>query len=320
MSEDFGELVEQGIAAAHAMDLDRAIACYLAALSQRPDNAPVIAGLGLALLAKGEYEPGFACYEARKLFDGDRISRAGIPEWQGEDLAGRTLMVWAEQGIGDEIQMARYIPQLKQRGRIRLVCSRPLRRLFAQLDVELIDRDEDAPVPPAELFVRNMSLPALFGTTLQTIPPAPYLTAPAAPRTGGVGFVWRGNPDHPNDARRSLPSPALLDPLREVAELIDLQEPAGDFLDTAARIQALDLVVSVDTAMVHLAGALGVPCWLMLSSYRTDWRWMTGRSDSPWYPSLRLYRQGTPGDWDGVVARIGEDLARRSAARPPPPA
>jgi hypothetical protein len=292
MSEDFGALVERGIAAAHAMDLDAAIACYMAALQLRPDNAPVISGLG-------------------KLVDGDRINQAGILEWKGEDLAGRSLLVWAEQGLGDEIQMARYIPMLREQGRVRLVASPALHRSFDQLGVELLARDETAPVPEADVYVRNMSLPAVLGTTLGTIPPAPYLSAPAEPKRGGVGIVWRGSPEHPNDARRSLPTPEMLDPLREVAELIDLQEPRGDFLDTAARIQALDLVISVDTAMAHLAGALGVPCWVMLSSYRTDWRWMTGRSDSPWYPSLRLYRQETPGDWGGVVARMRADLASR---------
>ncbi|MET0294022.1 MAG: hypothetical protein ABW042_03325 [Phenylobacterium sp.] len=309
MSDDFVGHVERGIAAAHALRLDEAIGCYLAALRLRPDNAPVIAGLGLVLLAKGDYEAGFAFYEARKLFDQDRIGGAGLPEWAGEPLDGRSLLVWAEQGLGDEIQMARYIPRLRGLGDVRLVASPPLHRLFGQLGVPLIGRDEAAPVPSADLYVRNLSLPAVLKTSLETIPAAPYLTAPAGPKRGGIGFVWRGNPEHPNDARRSLPSPALLDPLREAAELVDLQTPQGDFLDTAARIQALDLVITVDTAMAHLAGALGAPCWVMLPSYRTDWRWMTGRADSPWYPSLRLYRQEQPGDWTGVVARMRADLA-----------
>lgn len=308
MAEEFGALVERGIQAAHALDFPTAERAYLAALAQRPDNAPVIAALGLVMLAQGRYREGFMLYEARKAFDGDPINGAGMPEWGGEDLAGRTLLVWREQGLGDEIQMARYLPLIRGASEVILVCSPPLARLFSTLEVRVFPLTEGAVVPRADLHVRNLSLPSVFETTLQTIPPAPYLSAPSTPKTGGVGFVWRGNPAHPNDARRSLPSPAVLEPLRAHAELVNLQEPRGDFLDTAARIQALDLVITVDTAMAHLAGALGVPCWVMLPAYRTDWRWMTGRSDSPWYPSLRLYRQPSPGDWDSVVGAMAKDL------------
>lgn len=310
MAEDFGALVERGIQAAHALDFPTAQRAYLAALAQRPDNAPVVAALGLVLLAQGRYRDGFALYEARKAFDKDPINQSGLPEWQGEDLAGRSLLVWREQGLGDEIQMARYLPLIQGAGEVILASSPPLERLFSQLGVRVVPVADGAAFPGADLFVRNLSLPAVFGTTLEAIPRAPYLTAPSAPKSGGVGFVWRGNPEHPNDARRSLPSPAVLDPLRERAELVDLQEPRGDFLETAARIQALDLVITVDTAMAHLAGALGVPCWVMLSAYRTDWRWLTNRADSPWYPSLRLYRQPTPGDWDSVVGAMARDLGR----------
>jgi hypothetical protein len=311
MAEDFGVLVERGIQAAHAMDFPAAERAYLAALAQRPDNAPVISALGLVMLAQGRLREGFLLYEARKLFDGDPINQAGMPEWQGQDLAGRSLLVWREQGLGDEIQIVRYLPLIRGAAEVTLVCSPPLQRLFSPLGVRVFPLSDGAVVPRADFHIRNLSLPAVFDTTLETIPPAPYLAAPAAPRTGGVGFVWRGNPQHPNDARRSLPSPAVLDPLREVADLVDLQEPRGDFLDAAARIQALDLIITVDTAMAHLAGALGVPCWVMLPAYRTDWRWMSGRSDSPWYPSLKLYRQTTSGDWGPVVAAMRQDLAGR---------
>lgn len=311
MADEFGALVERGIRAAHAMDFPTAERAYLAALAQRPDNAPVISALGLVLLAQGRYREGFLLYEARKAFDRDPINQSGMPEWQGEDLAGRSLLVWREQGLGDEIQMARYVPQIRGAGEVILVCSPPLARLFSGLGVRVFPLADGAAVPRADLHVRTLSLPAVFETTLETIPPAPYLAAPAEAKTGGVGFVWRGNPDHPNDAGRSLPSPEVLAPLRAVAELVDLQTPRGDFLDTAGRIQALDLVITVDTAMAHLAGALGVPCWVMLPAWRTDWRWMTGRIDSPWYPSLRLYRQPAPGDWESVVAAMKRDLAAR---------
>src|SRR5690606_4751900 len=240
MAEDFGALVGRGIQAAHAMDFPAAERAYLAALAQRPDNAPVIAGLGLVLLAQGRLKEGFALYEARQAFDRDPINQCGMPEWRGEDLTVKTLLVWREQGLGDEIQMARYVPLIEGAAEVILVCSPPLQRLFSQLGVRVFPLTEGARVPRADVYVRSCSLPALFETTLETIPPAPYLAASTGPRTGGVGFVWRGNPDHPNDARRSLPSPKLLDPLREVVELVDLQTPQGDFLDTAARIQGLD--------------------------------------------------------------------------------
>lgn len=308
MAEDFEALVERGVQAAHALDFGPATAAYLAALALRPDNAPVVAALGLVLLAQGRYAEGFALYEARKLFEAAPVGAAGLPEWQGEDLEGRRLLIWPEQGLGDEIQMARYARLLGGAREIVLACSPPLARLFGQLGVTVFPIVEGAPTPRADLWVRSFSLPARLETTLETIPPAPYLRAPPGPKTGGVGFVWRGNPEHPNDARRSLPSPAVLDPLHEVAELVDLQAPQGDFLGAAARIQGLDLVISVDTAMAHLAGALGVPCWVMLPAYRTDWRWMAGRDDSPWYPSLKLYRQPADGDWDSVVARMAQDL------------
>lgn len=305
----FAAWVEQGIAAAHAMDFAAAEAAYRTALEMAPDNAPVLSGLALVYLAQGRYEEGWELYEQRTRYQPNPIAGSGIPEWQGQKLKGRSLLIWPEQGLGDEIQLARYVSLLRKTGDIVLACSPPLERLFKQLGVRLLPMVGAVKAPRTQFYIRNFSLPARLGTTLKTIPRAPYLKAPSEPRRGGVGFVWRGNPEHPNDARRSLPSPQILDPLRDVAELIDLQEPRGDFLDTAARIQALDLVITVDTSMAHLAGALGVPCWVMLPTPRTDWRWLTGRSDSPWYPSLTLYRQETPEDWTGVVTRMREDLA-----------
>ncbi len=292
------------------MEFGAAEACYLAALHLRPGNAVVQAGLGLVRLAQGRYAEGWPLYEARTHFQPHPIEGAGIPEWTGESLAGRTLLIWPEQGLGDEIQLARYVPLLVARAaEVVLVCSPPLVRLFAQLGARVIALEPQTQVPRADFFVRAFSLPLRLGSTLENLPSAPYLRAPPGPRTGGVGFVWRGGAAHPNDASRSLPSPDLLAPLGEVADLVDLQQPHGDFLDTASRVQGLDLVITVDTAMAHLAGALGFPCWVMLPCHRTDWRWLTGREDSPWYPSLRLWRQTERGDWSGVVARMRQALA-----------
>lgn len=309
MADAFESLYEQGFQAFHTGNYEAATAALVQALQVRPDNQRAIAGLGMVLLGRGLYPQGWALYEARKSLDPTPLDGAGVPEWDGAPLEGRRLLVWPEQGLGDEIQMARYVPLLRAAGPVTLACSPPLARLFEQLGVAIFPRTDGAAPPPTDLYVRNFSLPALLGTSLETIPPAPYLHAPSDPKRGGVGFVWRGDPTHANDARRSLPSPQLLAPLAEVAELVDLQTPRGDFLDTAARIQALDLVITVDTSMAHLAGALGVPCWVMLPGHGTDWRWLRGRTDSPWYPSLRLYRQTTPGDWSDVVARMRADLA-----------
>ena len=301
----FGALVRQGNEARFAGDAPAAEQAYRAALKLRPDNAPVMANLGLLLLSVGRYAEGWPLYEARKLVHQPDVPPPPFPEWRGEPLVGKSLLVWAEQGLGDEIQMARFIAPLKALGaRVTLACSPPLVRLFKSLKVPVLAITPTLKPPRADFQVLMMSLPTRLGATLETLPGAPYLTAPAAPRTGGTGFVWKGNPQHPNDAARSLPSPDVLAPLAAHTELIDLQTPQGDFLDTARRIQALDRVITVDTAMAHLAGALGVECWVMLPAQWTDWRWLRGRDDSPWYGSVRLWRQETPGDWAGVVVRM----------------
>lgn len=310
MSEAFKSLVEQGGQAASRGDFAAAETAYQGALALMPGNPPVASALGMIRLMQGRYAEGWPLYEGRKAIEKTHVDGAGIPEWEGQKLKGRSLLIWPEQGLGDEIQLARYVPALRKSGDVTLVCSPSLARLFGQLGVRIVPLADGLHLPRANFYVRNFSLPYRMGTTLYTIPRAPYLKAPSDPKTGGVGFVWRGDPTHPNDANRSLPSPEVLAPLREVAELIDLQQPRGDFLDTAARIQALDLVITVDTSMAHLAGALGVPCWVMLPARGLDWRWMQGRSDSPWYPSLRLYRQTTPGDWSDVVAQMRADLAK----------
>ena len=323
MSGDLESLVERGNAARYLGDFAGAEAAYQAALAIAPRNAPVLTALGLLRLAQGRYAEGWPLYEERRKFQPLPVDASGIPAWAGEDLAGKSLMIWPEQGLGDEIQMARYAPVLQRRGAtVVLVCAAPLAQLFRSLGVILAPLSDGVRLPRTDFHSRNFSLPAVLGTTLETIPPAPYLRAAAEPRTGGVGFVWRGNPAHPNDAGRSLPSPEILAPLAERARLIDLQTPRGDFLDTAARVQALDLVITVDTAMAHLCGALGVACWVMLPGVRTDWRWMTGRADSPWYPSLRLFRQATPDDWDGVVGQMLAALpaAAAESRREQPPA
>jgi len=304
-SADFAALIERGNAARYAGDFRAAETAYRDALELQPGNAPVMAALGLLLLTEGRYAEGWPLYDERRKFQPLPIDGVGIAEWRGEELAGKRLMIWPEQGLGDEIQMARYAPVLKAAGaEVALVCSPPLATLFAALGVTIAPLAPRMELLRTDYVVANFSLPARLGTTLQTIPPAPYLSAPAGPRRGGIGFVWRGNPEHPNDAGRSLPSPDVLAPLAERAELVDLQPVREPFLETAALVQGLDLVVTVDTAMAHLCGAIGMRCWVMLPAVRCDWRWMSGRADSPWYPSLRLFRQPAPGDWAGVVQQM----------------
>jgi hypothetical protein len=318
MTDAFAELVERGNQARFAGRLEEAEACLRQALALRPDNAPAQANLGLTLLAMGRYAEGWNLYEARKQVWRPPIAEVGIAEWAGEDLRGRSLLIWPEQGLGDEIQMARFAPVLAQAGAIVLLaCSPPLGRLFAAglPGVRVALLVEGVQLPRTHAYALNFSLPARLDVTAERPPPAPYLQVPSAPRTGGVGFVWRGNPQHPNDGQRSLPSPDLLEPLREVADLVDLQTPQGDFLDTAARVQALDLVITVDTAMAHLCGALGVPCWVMLPAHWTDWRWGREGETTPWYPSLRLYRQPAPGNWAQVVERMRRELVALGSSR-----
>jgi hypothetical protein len=244
------------------------------------------------------------------------------------------------------IQFCRYLPQLKAHGaaRITLVCHAALTPLFGALaGVDAVyGNDGDAPLAGHDYWVYPLSLPYFFRTDLDSIPATiPYLHAPPeriaawTPRMPAdglrVGLAWRGNPAHENDADRSLPALATLAPLADIAginwisvqqghgadeartpppgmTLHDLGSTIADFADTAAIIAQLDLLICVDTAVAHLAGALGVPCWLMLNDYKTDWRWLATRTDTPWYPGMRLFRQARAGDWAAVVDAIAREL------------
>jgi hypothetical protein len=284
-----------------------------AALALKPDDARTRLDLGYLKLASGDLAGGWPLYQARADVPGQGARRLPRPgEWKGEPLAGKSILLWPEQGFGDQIQFARFASVLRDRGaRVVLAAPAELVALFAGLGVEVVDAA--GPLPETDHWSLMLSVPRWLGTTLETLPSAPYLAAPAERRarwagkvpTGAVGVAWRGRPTHANDAHRSLPSRDLLAPLEAAgARLFDLQAPRGDFADLAAVVEQLDLVVTVDTALAHLAGALGRPCWVLLPWYRTDWRWLTGRSDSPWYPSVRLFRQPAFGDWEGAIAAV----------------
>ena len=333
--------------------LAEALPVHARAVAAAPGDAEAHYNRADALLAAGEYASGWAEYEWR-LRRAGVAGRGFGPAWDGAALGGRTLLLHAEQGFGDTLQFARYAPMAAARGaRVVLEVQPALLRLMRSLPgVAQVVAQGDA-LPDFAAHCPLMSLPHVFGTQLSTVPAViPYLHAEAdaiaawrraAPADGRlrVGLVWAGSA-HPTaaslavyDARRSLPLAALA-PLGGIAgvQFISLQTgrpaeqlrdpPAGlrvldlmgtvtNFAGTAALVATLDLVIAVDTAVAHLAGALGRPVWL-LSRSDGCWRWLTGRDDSPWYPTMRLYRQERPHAWGGVVARLRTDLAALAAA------
>lgn len=287
---------------------------YGEALRQDPQLWRARLDLAHIHLGRGDFARGWPLFEARRALGAAHIDAPPFPrEWQGEPLAGRSILVWPEQGFGDQIQFARFVPELARRGAdVTLVAPPELSALFASLGVRVVERSAEMALPEPDDWIWLQSIPGRLGVTLEDLPRPPYLAAPEARRAkwrgfapkGGVGVMWQGRAT-PNP-HRSLPSFEILRPLAEAgAELIELAPPAGgDFADVAAQIERLDLIVSVDTAAAHLAGALGKPCWILLPWFNTDWRWMQGRADSPWYPTARLFRQPAHGDWASVVADL----------------
>lgn len=314
--------------------LPEAIKACEAAIRLRPTFVQAHWNLATAALLSGDLMRGFREYEWRKRHDRFRRDFVNLPGpvWTGADPTGRTILVHSEQGFGDTIQFARYLPAIAARGGDTvLACDARLVPLFAAMPgVRAVVRAQE--LPSYDAWIDQMSLPLVFGTTLATIPGCSgYLRADPfrvcawdhlLPHGRRVGLSWRGNPLHTNDRRRSLPSSALqpilqvpgivavsLQPDHALPQVLDLTARLIDFAATAALISSLDLVITVDTAVAHLAGALGVPTWIMLP-HAPDWRWLMQRDDSPWYRSVRLFRQTMPGDWDAVIARVAAALAQ----------
>jgi tetratricopeptide (TPR) repeat protein len=325
---------------------EQAEAQYLRALSIEPAHAMAHFNLSNVLLQSGRLEEGWAEFEWRTVAHGAERRDIAAPLWDGGVLGQGTLLVHAEQGLGDTLQFCRYLPLVAARARLVVEVQPPLRRLMAGLAgiADIVVQGEA--LPPFAAHCPMMSLPRLFGTVLETIPAEiPYLAAdPAAVASWRsrlaalpgrrVGLVWAGGarPDPELaavDGRRSIDL-ARLAPLAAVPgvsfvslqkgppaaqaatppagmRLLDFTEELDDFADTAALVEALDLVISVDTSVLHLAGALGKPVWL-LNRFDSCWRWLQDRDDSPWYPTLRQFRQTAPGDWDGVVASVATAL------------
>lgn len=340
--------------------LDAAAAAYKQALACQPDYADAHWNLAHLKLLNGDFEGGWRDYEWRWRKTGALAHGYSAPLWDGGDLAGRTILLHAEQGLGDSLQFVRYAPMVKAKGgRVVLSVPKPLVRLFRlsmpEID-EIVAQGDPAPLPPHHCRAPLMSLPLLFGTRLETVPAkVPYLAAAPdqaaswAARVGEIaqgkkkiGLVWAGSPRpdladaHAVDQRRSMRLEQFA-PLAGIEgvhffslqkgegtalqaqtppagmALADLMDEARDFADTAAFVAALDLVIGVDTSVIHLAGGMGKPVWV-LSRFDGCWRWLLERADSPWYPTLRLFRQKRPADWENVVAEVKAALALEACA------
>ncbi len=340
-----------------------AVAYYDAALSLKPEFPEVHRNLAYALLCCGEYERGWPEHEWRlkcKPSEGHRINRTF---WNGDNFSGRSLLLHAEQGFGDSLQFIRYASLVKRRGgQVMLLCPGRLLRLLARCEGVDLAFDATSYIPDCHVHVPMLSLPAIFGTTIDTVPAqVPYLKCDAllvehwrallaealgaacanhsAESAGSpharpflIGIAWQGNPSQKMDNWRSFPlenfAPLAampnvrlvnlqvehgLDQLRGCDAMFPVTDLLGlrkrDFVETAALMTQLDLVITPDTAVAHLAGGLGLPVWVGLCSVG-DWRYPDGRDDTPWYPTMRLFRQTRLGDWDGVFRRMCEALKK----------
>jgi len=319
------------------------------ALAIDPEHAEAWFHLGDCRMLLGDIKEAYECYEWRKRIGKIDMPGANLeqPEWTGSDLQGKTVLVIAEQGFGDSIQYCRFVPKLKERGAIvHFVVQSRLKTLFHSLDGVDVVVGSGETLPSFDLQIPLLSLPYLFGTDFDSLPATvPYLSPSheASVRARGrigesegfkVGLVWQGTEGTAADQGRSFRLNDLRDlaaipgfhfysfqkglPRAEIAdwpagsEVIDLGGELASFDDTAAWLETMDLVIASDTAVAHLAGALGRPTWLALR-YVPAARWLLGRPDSPWYPTLRLYRQRQLDDWASVFASIVSD-ARKLAA------
>jgi tetratricopeptide (TPR) repeat protein len=323
---------------------DEAIAAFRQAIALNPRLPEAHHNLSLALLARGDFQQGWDEYEWRWKCKNPLRRDFAQPQWDGCPLDGRAILLQAEQGFGDAIQFIRYLPLVEQRGgRIIIECQVELQRLFRIMAGRWHIVALGQPLPVFDLHCPLLSLSRISRANLANIPnTVPYLYADAddtgswQQRLGGhcplvkVGLAWAGSPTHRNDRNRSIKL-EMLAPLGQVPgmrffslqkgaaaaeaktpppgmDLVDWTMELKDFADTAALIANLDLVIAVDTAVIHLAGAMGKPVWTLLP-FVPDWRWLLQRPDSPWYPTMHLFRQPRIGDWDSVITSVVEALS-----------
>lgn len=329
-------------------DLPEAMVAYRRAIAIRADFPEARWHLALALLVQGNFQEGWEQYESRRHIRGVwRDPGFTQSMWDGGSMVGRTLLLWAEQGFGDTIQFVRYVPQIQDGGgRVIVLCQPELQRLLASQDGIERAVSFGQTLPAFDVQCPMLSLPRIFRTTFDMVPNAmPYLRADPALAAKwksrmptdrmNVGVVWATRPAVPGSEKRSMGLHALT-PLAGIAgvrfwslqkgdaaveartstanfDLVDCSGELSDFADTAALVANLDLVIACDTAVAHLAGAMGVPTRLALP-FVAPWRWLRGRDDSPWYPTVRLFRQVRPGDWTTPVEAIARELRTASIA------
>ena len=350
--------LKPGLAEAHSalgamlqqqQKVDEALACYEEALRLKPDSADAHVKRGMLWLQQGKLEKGWPEYEWRWQIDEVVKRSLTEPLWDGSPFTGRTLLLHAEQGLGDTIQFIRYAPLVHERGgRVVVECQRLLALMLSCCPG--IDQivPQGSSLPAFDLQAPLLSLPGILGTTLATVPvnvpyifPDPELVArwrQELSRLQGrkVGIAWQGNPKYTHDRRRSIPL-SEFEPLARIdgVQLISLQKGQGteqlpalggrfdvvnwtsrldDFIDTAALMKSLDLVITCDSAPAHLAGAMSVPVWVALP-FGSDWRWLMDREDSPWYPTMRLFRQQEPGKWNHLFERMASELTDAQSQR-----
>lgn len=318
--------------------LEEAQGCFQRALQLAPDHVRARVEIAVTRLMRGELEAGFAEYETRRLLPEHPKPEFREPAWSGEDLTGKRLLIYPEQGLSDALQFLRYVPLLRARGARVVALVQPLLRDILRLS-GLVDEvvAEGDPLPGFDMHSSMLSLPALLGPG--ALPAAvPYLKAPersrirlgAHPRTKlKVGIFWAAMPGQTQDRHRSCPlgeflaladnPEVLLFSLQGGAAQKEIEENGAtalvhdvgrgifDFAEAATVLTQLDLLITIDAAIAHLAGALGLPAWVLLP-HSADWRWMVNRADSPWYPSLRLFRQPAPGDWRSVMGQVRTSL------------
>jgi Flp pilus assembly protein TadD len=330
--------------------LDDACEAYQKALGLQPEFPLAEFNLGTTHLLAGRYGEGWAGYERRAETLPTPPRRFDKPRWGGEPLPGRTLFVVADQGFGDTFQFARFLSEVKARSQARVIleCQSDVKSLLQGMtDVDVVVSDEE-PTPEFDCWISLTNLPGLFDVELDTLPAdVPYLVSEAEPNSATaafvnrvppdhlkVGLVWQGNPRQARDAMRSCSpkhfgamagvervmffslqkgaaSETGLTELQEGIPIVDLSPMLHDFSETATAMTELDLIITVDTATAHLAGALGRPVWALLC-HTPDWRWHLDRDDSPWYPTMRLFRQPSWGDWGSVISEVTNALREQS--------